>query len=364
MLNKETINIQPGEDKDQELESAEAREDSETGPTTPEELSAHIDQVLAKVDGSAEETKQEMTEFASEAGSTMGIADSERQQIAKETGFNEQMQGVMRSVDDFAAATREKIGVWRSKKEQKIMEEKEYPFGSDGILHIEAPKNARTYGDEIKIQIRDKEGNVLVDLADLLPEKWKLTIKKRPDYSPDYPIGADAHPDDKEIGIPLEESDFKEFTPKRILTILHEIGHARTIKYGKAWRKAPGDSAELMARCERAAWAEALKIVRDVRREQGVNLLAPWDDMEDVKHWIHNQKLTGFLAKYGPKAKELFVGKGYADDFFTDDIEENIRKHFDFLGKDRGDKKSIYIKKQREARQAELGSKKTQDQSD
>lgn len=203
--------------------------------------------------------------------------------------------------------------------------------------------------DGIASVVIEQNGEILVDVGDYLPADFKMvtpTYLRAHGLEKYIKIGWSAITTEKEKIIVIAD-----MTDGRHLTsLLHEFGHTKFVGWGKEviaelkvhkdvgiLKKVRAFRNFIKARSanERGAWAEAIKIAREIRKQYGVNLLEPIKDLESLKQIIY-AALTShriFLEKIIlEEASEERVNATKLNAQSKDDILallEDIKKLFD-----------------------------------
>jgi hypothetical protein len=170
-------------------------------------------------------------------------------------------------------------------------------------------------GGQAKFKIL-KDGKEIFDLADLAPKDLKF-------YTPTHWLGAGRFIGDASSGFgQIPEDDLRKIRGKwqrgetyisvgsinsmrNVLDLLHELGHKGADRdIGLAadrgdWEKV----AELASKSERDAWANALKMAREVKNKTGVDLLEGFSGDDDIKRYIYTA-----LSSYRFKAESNLSG--------------------------------------------------------
>lgn len=122
---------------------------------------------------------------------------------------------------------------------------------------------------------------------------------------------------------------------KDIFALLHEIGHARTIKdydpqMSEAERRWDTEKIiEISSEAERAAWAEAIRVAREIKNDLGVDLFEGFSSPDDLKKYIYS-RLS--VQRYGAEVSLSSVPTTFLK-----------RIVFDVLGVDPKTKKSKWL---------------------
>lgn len=195
--------------------------------------------------------------------------------------------------------------------------------------------------------LKDKNNDILIDFQELLGEGYKFyysTQISKPEFT--------VYQSEKEVSIgPIENG-------RDIIMFFHELGHTHhqanlvrdliglshrlamakdqllTVKdtllrepdnkiqrryeaeLDKEFKQLLQDEIELRAKVERDAWAWALKTIRQIRDQKGINLLSAFKSFEEVEQYVHYA-----LGTYERDA--LSASEGRIRNFFT---YKDIRK--------------------------------------
>ncbi len=198
-----------------------------------------------------------------------------------------------------------------------------------------------------------KEGKNIFDFASLLPKDYKFV-------TPEY---FKKHPEEETLGDYLgctwgtrhgdKVIDLGEFeSPQYVLMLLHEIGHARVDKpeetkiheqleadlmgeiTSEAIKKPDikvrdriksdyevlinEDMAKTLSVAERRAWAEAIKMMKNIQKDTGADFRAIFPDFASVKKYV-NWALGSYRRGY-----EWVIKEGHDPDFYKE-----LQRYFD-----------------------------------
>jgi len=200
-----------------------------------------------------------------------------------------------------------------------------------------------------------KEGKVIFDFANLLPQDYKFIT---PAYFQKFPeeetffdyLGntwAIRHQDKLVL---LGEIQ----SPRDILSLLHEIGHARVDKpeeihtceeldkefykelnqekkEEKTHSKKPRyrkksdyevlineEIAKTLSTVERRAWAETIRMFRKIQKDTGIDFHNIFPSFSSMKNYVH-EKLSSYRRSY-----EWIITQGYDPDFYKE-----LQRYFD-----------------------------------
>jgi len=206
----------------------------------------------------------------------------------------------------------------------------EYNFVLPGGEKLEAFQSKRGGGS-----IVIKRGNeVVLDFSELLPEGFKFVT----------PTYFKKHPKDSSLFDYFDNSWGASMTrkmillgelkkPQDLLTLFHEIGHSHddssedveelerigSIEEELATTKdleykvlLSEDLAKLKSKKERKAWAGALRILRKIQRESGVDLRSLFPTFDDLKKYMNEA-----LATYR-RSHEWIIKQGYDEGFYKE----------------------------------------------
>jgi len=146
-----------------------------------------------------------------------------------------------------------------------------------------------------------KDGQEVFDFKSLLPQDFKF---RTPEYwlnlkqnNPEAPAGFKVNPEkfkDEAAGVWQCGEKFisvgRITSIKDVLALLHEVGHSKTRSFGSRFTEQSSNdqqSAKLESANERLAWAEALKIIRKVNKDLGVDLTEGFSDQQEMKDYIY-----------------------------------------------------------------------------
>lgn len=238
----------------------------------------------------------------------------------------------MKSKEKFSGKNPEKsFGV---EKEPHIQYSREFPGG----IRFEVLK---AKDGELKINL-GKDGGDRRDFSDFLPSGWKFVSK-------DYVDGLNK---EKGTDIPwfgwLADHDRKMIqigkfgSPKDLLTVLHEVGHAQKNdpedlkKYdpnmeahlpagigSKEYIRSQKEQARILSRIEREAWAYGLVLLRKLRDEAGLRIDDIFSDFEEMKSFV-----DGNLAAYRKNFEKMFLAE-FDREFYEKFKNEELKKLFD-----------------------------------
>lgn len=155
--------------------------------------------------------------------------------------------------------------------------------------------------DGIATIVIERDGDVLVDLKDYIPDDFKIvtatylrTHKLEKDYKANWSV---ITPKNQKLVVVGDMRDIRQ-----TLILFHEFGHTKFEGWNKGVTKILNEQRdvglfkkeeayrnfiEASSTNERGAWAEALKIVRQIRKQYGVDLLGPIKDLKSLKQIIY-----------------------------------------------------------------------------
>ncbi len=177
----------------------------------------------------------------------------------------------------------------REYKEGKLKLDFEYKFKNEDVL--------RATEDEVGIAtvVIERDGQMIVDFKDLLPEGYTFA-------TPSYAV---ANSIKRKLGqnwVSRENrlvflGDIR--TPQDIFILLHEIGHTKQESWeGLAEKineinkvdrvRAEKEVAVRLSALERDAWARAIKLAREIKREKGIDFFGSYKNFEELKEVIYS----------------------------------------------------------------------------
>lgn len=195
-------------------------------------------------------------------------------------------------------ATEEGIDIGRPEvsPEYKKGEEKlnfQYTFSGGEVLNATEDK---TEGGIASIII-SKEGDKLFDFKDFLPNDCLFVT---PTYLKELQLHDSLFDFSQEkIGRWMWLSRNKAVVmgvmnnPTSIFSLLHEIGHARCDRHKLATEdivaavSSKRGEVNYKSKGERDAWAEAIKMAREIRQKHHINLLEAFSNFDDLKKYVY-----------------------------------------------------------------------------
>jgi len=207
----------------------------------------------------------------------------------------------------------ELFGKWRSeyaKGETKL--NFNHVYSSGVALNIkEDPKGL------VSINFIDKEGKVLLEIENSLPPSYHFVapsyIIERPDLLEKYisKLGVSSCLEENLILI----GDIR--SAKDLLIIFHEIGHINQERGAMTFH-----DFDKISKRERAAWAFAIKKVKEISKEIGVNIFEIFSNQEEVLKFIHAH-LYEYRSSLGT------VGTAMYGDEYAEEVDQLLKGYFD-----------------------------------
>ena len=184
----------------------------------------------------------------------------------------------------------------------------------------------------------ERNGKIVFNAADLLPEGWKLItptyFQKHPNEESlfDYLGNHWQTSSDRKLILLGESKSAQDL----LLSLLHEMGHtmndsedelvafdaledelgrAKDLTYKTLLRE---ERAKDQSKVERRAWAWALTTLRNIARDNEVDMTPLFPSAQDVRNYVHN-----CLADYR-RGYEDIIAKGLDEDFYKD-----LQQYFD-----------------------------------
>jgi len=232
----------------------------------------------------------------------------------------------------------------------KLDPEKGIDVEIEAAANIRLPQDLKNLGyAPAKVILKHKEKDIL-NFSELLPKDHNLVFIGRNTerlFRKSGNLEAIWEYDDidKIVIIPRQWDE----KAKDILALLHEISHSfdidriRKSKYGKSQditsEEARKADLELNSQIERDAWANALAIARQIKKQRGIDLLKPFrgdkpkETRKNLEKYIHGRFSLGCAEELniskGPfkeELKGLFTTKYYKGEKFTTEHRKKIRR--------------------------------------
>lgn len=185
------------------------------------------------------------------------------------------------------------------------------------------------------IIVIERSGKKIFDFADILPEGYKFVT----------PTYFKKHPNERHL-LDYTDNDWRESSkrkliflgefksPQDILILLHEIGHATSSgaeEDAKIRERLEDDyyeslsskdavskvlvseeKAKIISKSERQAWAWALKSIRKIQKETGVDFKSLFSSFSDIKQYIDSALATH------RRSFEWIIKDSYDEDFYKE----------------------------------------------